>query len=156
MLISEYEQFQLYQASKTDTDPPAAKCSLYSACQESQASCSVLWKLCNDIIGENSDYESFTDLVEYVVDSYIKEQNQPRASNLLSYWKDHQCTWPILASISRGYLSAPPSSVASERLFSSAGQISIKLYNKTKPLGSSEWWKVTFLHENLRLLNFDY
>ena len=109
MLISEYEQFQLSQASKTDTDPPAAKRSLYSASQE----------FCNDTIGEKSDYESSTDSVEYVADSYIKElnqeksdyesstdsveyvadsyikeQNQPRASNPLLYWKDHQCTWP--------------------------------------------------------------
>ena len=108
MLISEYEQFQLSQASKTDTDPPTAKHSLYSASQE----------FCNDIIGEKSDYESSTDSVEYAADSYIKEQNQPRASNPLLYWKDNQCTWPILASISRRYLSAPgpPSPVASERL----------------------------------------
>ena len=83
MLISEYEQFQLSQASKTDTDPPAAKHSLYSASQE----------FCNDIIGEKSDYESSTDSVEYAADSYIKEQNQPRASNPLLYWKDHQCTF---------------------------------------------------------------
>ena len=70
------------------------------------------------LIGEKSDYEASTDLVEYVADSYIKEQNQPRALNHLLYWKDHQCTWPILASISRRYLSAPgpPSPVASERL----------------------------------------
>ena len=76
MLISEYEQFQLSQASNTAINSPAAKRSLYSASQESQASCSVLWKLCNDIMGGKSDYESSTDSVEYVVDSYIKEQNQ--------------------------------------------------------------------------------
>ena len=130
MLISEYEQFQLSQASNTAINSPAAKRSLYSASQESQASCSVLWKLCNDIIEGKSDYESSTDSVEYVVDSYIKEQNQYWASNSLLYWKDHQCTWPTLASISRRYLCAPPSSAVSVRLFSSAGQISTTKWNR--------------------------
>ena len=63
MLISEYEQFQLSQASKTDTDPPAAKRSLYSVSQE----------FFNDIIWEKSDYESSTDSVEYVADSHCQK-----------------------------------------------------------------------------------
>ena len=153
MLISEYEQFQVSQASNAtnaDTDPPAAKRSPQSTSQESS---SVLWTLCNDIIGEKSDYESSTDSVEYVVDSYIKEQNQSRASDPLSYWKERECTWPILASIGRRYLSAPPSSVASERLFSSAGQISTAKRNRLAPVNVE---RLLFLHENLRLLNFDY
>ena len=124
----EYEQFQ---TSNDDTDPPAANLSHSSNDHESS---SVLWNLTNAIIGEKSDSESSTDSVEYIVDSYVKEQNQPRSSDPLLYWKSHPSTWPILASISSRYLSAPPSSVASERLFSSAGQISTIKRNRLSPI----------------------
>ena len=74
MLISEYEQFSFLRLVILTLILLLQVFTL----QESQASCSVLWKLCNDITGEKSAYESSTDSVEYVVDSYIKEQISPK------------------------------------------------------------------------------
>ena len=40
--------------------------------------------------------------------------------NPMEYWKNNEQCYFVLAALAKGYLSAPPSSVASESLFSDA------------------------------------
>jgi len=51
------------------------------------------------------------------------------------------------------YLSAPPSSVASEQLFSSAGQV---YADRRSSLKGENAEKLLFLAYNIRLFNFNY
>jgi len=39
------------------------------------------------------------------------------------WWRQHECQYPRVADVERRYLSAPSTSVASEPLFSSAGDL---------------------------------
>ena len=68
-------------------------------------------------------------------------------------WKEHQQLWPILVSLASKYLCAPPSSVAYERLFSTAGDISTETQNRLFP---EKLEQLLFLNKNLCLLNFEY
>ena len=67
--------------------------------------------------------------------------------------KDREHTWPILALMSTKYLCAPPSTVASERLFSTAGNILTETRNR---LSADKLEKLLFFNKNLTLLNFEY
>ena len=51
------------------------------------------------------------------------------------------------------YLCCPPTSVASGRLFSSSGAVDTPLRNRLKP---KHLEMLTFLHVNLKKLNFIY
>jgi len=148
MLISEYESF----TSEQDLEPPTSKHPRVQQ-DETQKSKSLLWQFCDEIMEEKSGTEASPDSLECVVDTYLKELNQPRKSNPLQYWKEHQQLWPVLVLLASKYLCAPPSSVASERLFSTAGDISTETRNRLLP-GKLE--QLLFLNKNLRLLNFEY
>ena len=55
------------------------------------------------------------------LDNYLREPHIPRSANIYAYW--HTSQFPGLEPAARKYLSAAPTSVASEQLFSAAGQI---------------------------------
>ena len=54
--------------------------------------------------------------------SYEVEQTMPLNCNLLSWWKANELKYPILSKLAKRYLF-PATSVASERVFSSAGDL---------------------------------
>ena len=60
---------------------------------------------------------------EYIHEPVIDNPKSKLLENPLEYWKTNQHRYVILAALVRKYLSAPPSSVASESLFSDAGII---------------------------------
>jgi len=60
-------------------------------------------------------------LYEQQLTAYLTEPRVPRQTNIYSYWSHSQ--FPALDPAARMYLSAPPTSVVSEQLFSSAGQL---------------------------------
>ena len=80
MLISENES----NTSEQDLDPPTSKC---QRVQQNEKSKSLLWQFCDEIMEEKSDSEVSPESVEYVVDTYLKEPNQPQKSSPLQYWK---------------------------------------------------------------------
>jgi len=65
----------------------------------------------------NSDVAS----LDTELDNYLREPRISRSANIYAYW--HSSQFPGLEPATRKYLSAPPTSVASEQLFSAAGQI---------------------------------
>ena len=112
------------------------------------ASCSLLWSYCSEIIAEKSEDSTVAECSESVVEQYLKEPNIPHdpKSDPLSYWKGRASQWPILAQLAQKYLSAPPASVASERLFSSAADICTNTRNSLSP---NKVEQLLFLNQNL-------
>uniref|UniRef100_A0A1X7VTB1 HAT C-terminal dimerisation domain-containing protein n=1 Tax=Amphimedon queenslandica TaxID=400682 RepID=A0A1X7VTB1_AMPQE len=82
---------------------------------------------------------------EVMVEMYLKEPLQERHIDPLSYWKIKQVLWKALALMATKFLSIPPSSASSERLFSSAGDIISKERNR---LGTEKAEKLLFLKKN--------
>ena len=72
-------------------------------------------------------------------------------TDIYAYW--HCSQYPLLEPAARKYLSAPPTSVASEQLFSAAGQLYADRRNRL--LGENAE-KLLFLNYNIRLLGFNY
>ena len=95
----------------------------------------------------NSDVSS----LDTELDNYLREPRIPRSANIYAYW--HSSQFPRLEPASRKYLSAPPTSVASEQLLSAAGQI---YSDRPSNLLGENAEKQQFLSYNIRLFNYDY
>lgn len=54
---------------------------------------------------------------------YLRQTNIPRQVSPLEWWKFRQKDYPRLADVATRYFSAPSTSVPSERLFISAGDL---------------------------------
>ncbi|TKR87925.1 hypothetical protein L596_012251 [Steinernema carpocapsae] len=67
---------------------------------------------------QNIAYRNFCDILRYL---YLSEPAQPPADPVL-YWADtvRIAAYPVLSQLAKKYLSAPATSVESERLFSTA------------------------------------
>jgi len=80
------------------------------------------------------------------VNDYMRQPNIQRQLNRLDWWKQHDHWYPRVADVALRYLSAPSTSVASERLFSSAGD----LYSDTRSrLAGQLAQKLLFIKHNL-------
>ena len=82
---------------------------------------------------DNSETESYPESTQSVVDAYLKQPTESIKSNPLLYWKRNQGNLPHLTKLALHYLCAPSASVASERLFSTAGNICTELRNHLTP-----------------------
>jgi len=61
--------------------------------------------------------------------------------------------YPNIAHVAKRYLCAPPTSVASERLFSSASRVYTDRRNRLAPKKAD---MLLFIKHNLALINFKY
>lgn len=86
------------------------------------------------------------------VASYLNFSNEPRTSDPFLYWRNNS-KYPLLKKLALKYLSHKPSSVHSERLFSTAGLIQTNRRNRLK---SENVQMIAFLNKNLREVNFEY
>uniref|UniRef100_A0A3B4ZSX8 HAT C-terminal dimerisation domain-containing protein n=1 Tax=Stegastes partitus TaxID=144197 RepID=A0A3B4ZSX8_9TELE len=80
------------------------------------------------------------------LETYLGETTTAREENPLQYWGAHRVRFPILAQMSKRYLSAPCSSVDSERLFSSLSHI---VDEKRNRLTAENAEKLLFIKKNL-------
>ena len=81
----------------------------------------------------------------------LSEPRVPRSTDIFAYW--HCSQFPALEPAARKYLSAPPTSVASEQLFSSAEQLYAA--HRSNLLGENGV-KLLYLAYNIRLFGFHY
>ncbi|XP_055081736.1 E3 SUMO-protein ligase ZBED1-like [Periophthalmus magnuspinnatus] len=66
--------------------------------------------------------------------------------NPLSWWKEHQNEYPLMSQLAKMYLCIPGTSVSSERVFSTAGDI---VTTQRSALSSDHVDQILFLNKNL-------
>jgi hypothetical protein len=89
--------------------------------------------------------------IDVQLDNYLREPRVARTTNIYGYWNCSQ--FPAIEPAARKFLSAPPTSVASEQLFSAAGQI---YADRRSNLLGENVEKLLFLAYNIRLFGFNY
>jgi hAT family C-terminal dimerisation region len=83
--------------------------------------------------------------------TYMNLPRVPRTTDIYGYWN---CSpFPDIEPAAKKYLSAPPASVASEQMFSAAGQI---YADRRSNLQGENAEKLLFLAYNIRLFGFNY
>uniref|UniRef100_A0A914L1R5 HAT C-terminal dimerisation domain-containing protein n=1 Tax=Meloidogyne incognita TaxID=6306 RepID=A0A914L1R5_MELIC len=70
----------------------------------------------------NSSNETTISQFELEINQYLMDSHIARDSDPLVYWRN-KTLWPNLQQMAKIYLAAPPSSVESERVFSTLGSI---------------------------------
>jgi hypothetical protein len=84
---------------------------------------------------------------------YQKEKRLPLQQDPVKWWQSNGHKYHHIVPLVRQYLSAPPSSVASEQLFSGAGLVYEEHRNR---LRGEKAAKLLFVKYNLPLINFEY
>ena len=91
--------------------------------------------------------------VEHEIATYLDLPPIPRTSCPQAWWRENESRFPALAGVARRYLGAPCTSVASERLFSSAGHVFTDQRNR---LAAERAEMIIFVKHNLPAINFDF
>ncbi|XP_011858965.1 PREDICTED: zinc finger BED domain-containing protein 4-like [Vollenhovia emeryi] len=84
---------------------------------------------------------------------YLTLPLSPRNEDPLTWWKTHVLEYPNLKTLVLKYLSAPPTSVHSERLFSAGKLVYSDNRNRLSPQNAEI---LLFIMKNLLILNYDY
>ena len=99
----------------------------------SKRPCSGIWKNFSDILekaGASVSNESrLQELDTYLAEPLIKFGRE----SCYGWWAANKIRFPVLSKIARKYLCAPPTTVASERLFSGTGDIYDDKRNRLAP-----------------------
>ncbi|KAM4560530.1 zinc finger BED domain-containing protein 4-like [Odontesthes bonariensis] len=90
-----------------------------------------------------------TTSAETQVHNYLSEQTIPKNSEPLHYWRDRAAQYPSVAAVAARYLSAPCSSVDSERLFSAVANVLDEKRNRLKPENVE---MLVFIKKNINIL----
>ena len=69
-----------------------------------------------------------------------------KGANPLNWWRKHECEYPLLSKLAKRYLCIPGTSVSSERVFSTAGDIIAAQRSAFTPEHLDQ---ILFLHKNL-------
>ena len=94
------------------------------------------------------------DVGDTEVDQYLKEPLiQFHHADFYSWWKDNTHRFPQLSILARKYMAPPPTSVASERLFSTAGDIYHEKRNRLAPERAES---LIFVKKNFSLIDGNY
>uniref|UniRef100_A0A803TBZ6 BED-type domain-containing protein n=1 Tax=Anolis carolinensis TaxID=28377 RepID=A0A803TBZ6_ANOCA len=91
------------------------------------------------------------DSAECSVNRYFEEPPEIISCDPLAYWASRDHRWPDLSHVARQFLSCPPTSVQSERVFSLAGDVVTPHRSLLDPQTVE---KLVFLKANLPVLNF--
>ena len=145
MLISRCEEY--LEANQSEAFEPDTSSAPKRPRNDDSAS--VLWAQVDEMMKVH-DLEPDDDYIvsQKMVNAYLSESNAPRHSNPLLYWKEKQASWPLLATLARKYLAPPCTTVPSERLFSTAGNI---VTDKRTRLDAEKVEMLLFLNKNMFL-----
>jgi len=91
--------------------------------------------------------------VQLEMDVYFREPTISRDDDMLTWRSRNASRFPLMSKLAKKYLAPPPSSVASERLFSTAGDVLTDNRNRLLPERAEE---LIFLKVNMPLLGFAY
>jgi hypothetical protein len=119
-----------------DTSPPQKK--------------SALAELFGETFACSKDMDSKTpaDIIKEEVAFYLAASGIAVDGDPLTWWKSNECKYPHIAKMARCYLAVPGSSVPSERVFSTAGDI---VSAKRSTLSPDHVDTLVFLKKNLKL-----
>ena len=115
-----------------------------------------LWACFDEIIKDHDDFDleqTVNNDVTSEVSSFLALPLQPRVSCPYAWWLTNRSSYPNLFRVASKYLSAPSSSVDSERVFSEQGNICTE---KRSSLAPHKADNLLFLHHNLPRLQFEY
>jgi hAT family C-terminal dimerisation region len=106
----------------------------------------------------NSHTPQNTESIDYQqeVERYLTEPLKQRCDPLedpVVYWKQRALGFPLVSKVARKYLATPPSSVSSERMFSTAGDVATEKRSCLLPKHTE---MLLFLAKNLPFCNFNY
>jgi hypothetical protein len=87
------------------------------------------------------------ELENYLASTLVMEGDEN--DDILSFWKQHKQSFPLIASIARHILSIPASNTSVERQFSSCKNT---VTDKRTKLGSEKLNKLIFLKKNMNIL----
>jgi hypothetical protein len=83
-----------------------------------------IWDRLDKIVKENEfDTDKKTGCIESELSAYMLENTINRRDDIFEYWRNNSLRFPMLSLNAKKYLSCPPSSVPSERVFSTAGDV---------------------------------
>ncbi|XP_029465572.1 zinc finger BED domain-containing protein 4-like [Rhinatrema bivittatum] len=115
------------------------------------------WALLTQAIASVADSRGFRQqspeetLAETLVRLYLAEPIEIMTTDPLAYWAHKAEVWPDLAKVAQHFLSCPPTSVLSERIFSIVGDIVSPCYSWQAPELVEQ---LVFIKINLPLLGF--
>ena len=102
---------------------------------------------------EDDEFEENSEKIRKEVNGYLKDSRVDISCQPLVYWKANKEIYPNLAESSRKYLSAPASSAAPERLFSTAGHV---LKSNRLSLKPTNFEGCLFLKKNIGTFGDDF
>lgn len=76
-----------------------------------------------DLLGSSFSSNQVTGGIQAEIDSYCKEAQISLPACPLKWWRDNARRYPLLSSLAKTYRCIPATSVPSERVFSTAGDI---------------------------------
>lgn len=109
-----------------------------------------IMKVFDEIIEEADTSAAGTGTTISLVDTYLPEPLLPyHSGNAYTWWKENGFRFKPISCLALRYLSAPPTSVPSERLFSTAGDIYDEKRNRLTPERAET---LLFIKSNFHLL----
>ncbi|XP_063222671.1 zinc finger BED domain-containing protein 4-like [Bacillus rossius redtenbacheri] len=139
-LLHEVEQLNIHKVGDSECETlPNKTCAAYSDPKD-------IWSKYSTIFEQQEEVADKVAQSEKEIEMYLSEKTLPAQSSIAEYWKKNH-KFPTLYELAVKYLSIPPSTVFSERLFSTSGHICDTKRNRLDP---ERVRMLVFLNKNLK------
>ena len=127
--------------SESDTDEPPTK--------KTKTTFEDFWSSWDQLQPVRAEHNDISVTIETELNSFLSEPCVPRHIDPMQWWRTNMSRFPTLCCTAKRYLSAPPTSVPSERLFSTAGDT----FSDTRScLHADNMERLIFLKANVSLM----